>query len=138
MKNICLPTFTQNENKYILKHDATPIGIVYYSTLSFDGTGNVCKKISEFYEKFLTNFSKWVDIDFKNYAEKDYESDTNPRKRFRYKPFNLYFSMSGKLRDQHFFQNDIKITLFKKNVMISEKNICHIWNLKNGTLHTNR
>lgn len=138
MKNICIPTYTQNEKKYMIKHDATPIGIVYYNTMTFEGTGSICKKISDFYEKFLANFSKWIDIDFKNYAEKDYLSDSSPRKRFRYKPFNLYFTMSGDLKDQYFFETDIKITLFKKDVMISEKNIRHIWNLKNGNLHTNR
>ena len=138
MKDICIPTYTQTEHKYIIKHDATPIGIVYYNTMTFDGLGNVCKKISTFYDSFLKNFSKWIDVDFKNYAEKDYNADTNPRKRFRYKPFNLYFSMSGTLKEPHFFETNIKITLFKKDVMISEKTICHVWNLKNGTLHTNR
>ena len=135
MKNYCYPTATKKQSKRIIKHENVPIGIVYYSPLYFEGENNVCKKIGMFYVRLIENFSKWIDIDFKSYAEKDYLADDNPRKRFRYVPFQVDFDMSCNTEIKNLLQVDIIIKLKKKKKLISEKLLRHYWDLKTGNLH---
>lgn len=133
-KDFCLPTYKKLQEKNVIKHENTPIAHVFFNVLSFEGSNTACKKISLFYKRLVENFTKWVNIDFEQYARKDYLSDTNPRKKFRYIPFTLTIDMTPQIKDNTFLEVKTSVKLYKRKTMISEKNINHLWNLKNGTL----
>ena len=98
-KKICFPTYKKQQDKKTIRYENTPIAHIFYNTLTFDGSNNICQKISMFYKRLIENFTKWVDIDFEKYAKKEYLSDINPRKRFRYVPFTLYIDMSAEIKN---------------------------------------
>ena len=133
-KDFCLPTYKKLQEKNTIKHENTPIAHVFFNVLSFEGSNTACKKISLFYKRLVENFTKWVNIDFQKYALNEYTSDTNPRKKFRYVPFTLTIDMTPQIKDNTFLEVKTSVKLYKRKTMISEKNINHLWNLKNGTL----
>ncbi len=135
MKTITLPSVCNQNEKIILKYENTPIALILYNTLYFEGDNKICNKIALFYAKLTEKFSVWVNNGFEKYAKKDYLSDTNPRKKFRYVPFELKYEMYSEIKNEFFLEVIIKITLSKRKNKISEKNIIHFWNLKNGSLH---
>ena len=138
MKEICTPTFLRTNEKYVLKYENTPVAIVYCENVTFGGEGAVCSKISAFYSGMTERFTKWVKGYFEEYAKKAYISDQNPRKRFRYTPFELKYKVNSSIREDNYMDVSVDVLLFKKKKLISEKNIRHTWSLKNGTLRVTK
>ncbi len=138
MSDIYLPTIDQDKKKIIQKHNNTPIALIYFDTVTIQGENKICKKIRAFYVKLTEKFTKWINTDFEKYAQNCFEADTHPRKKYRYTPIELKYTMTSEIINQHFLAVDTKITLSKRNNVLSKKQLKHIWNLKTGNLHTKK
>lgn len=133
-----IPTIKREKKKIIQKSNNVPLAVIYFEVITIDGENRVCKKIRAFYEKLFERFSRWANGEFEKYARKCYDEAEMPRKRYRYKPIELRYVMDCETAEDRFLVVDTKITLFKGKNLVSEKRIKHIWDLRNGTLHTKR
>lgn len=134
MKNICLPEISRVQNKIIQKYENTTIALIFFDLATVSGSDKICKKIGNFYDKLFGRFQGWVNNDFENYSKNQYINDNDPRKKFRYVPYELKFLSTASISEQNMLNIHLKITLSKRKDVISEKNIYHRWNLKSGTL----
>lgn len=137
MKKVCFPTVCEKCENYVIKHDNTPVAHTSFKTLLFDGDNKVCKKMRIFYQKLFCSFKKWTQTDFSDYVLADYDSDKNARKKYRYAPFYLDFFMQHSIIDKTYVEVKLFIRLKKKNKILSEKNVIHLWDIKNGALLKN-
>ena len=135
---VYVPNVKRDKKRIIHKTNGIPIAVINFDIITIDGENKVCRKIRGFYEKLFERFSKWVNEDFEAYAKKCYEEDSTPRKRYRYNAVELKYEMEYEIADERFLIVDTVIRLFKENNEISKKKLKHIWDLRNGILHTKR
>jgi hypothetical protein len=134
MKNIILPTLIPDNQKYVLKYENTPIANIIFKTINVEGDGKIVKKIGLFYERLTKKFADWANGNFKTYAERSYEADTNPRKKYRYRPLSLCYDMSADIIKNTYLSVEINITLIKEGKTVGRRKINHLWDLSKGIL----
>ncbi len=131
MKDIALPSAFISNTKQILKYENTPLVNLSFDSIYFEGESKPIKKLNDFYEKMSNSFSSFATEAFYNFAVSDYESDQNPRKKYRYVPFDLCFQIKAQDQSHSRLCVHIKITVSKRKRIIAEKSITHLWTVSN-------
>ena len=134
MKKHTTPKAVREKNKYTLKYDNTVIANVRTDVLTFENENKVSSKMARFYERFISNFVRWSQNDFYKYAQQEYDSDTNPRKKYRFVPLKLRLEMFDEQTNDNSFKIKIIITMSKNKTHASKVEAVHVWDLQNGTL----
>ncbi len=131
MKEIALPSAFISNIRQILKHENTPLVNLSLDSIHFDGEMKRIKKLNDFYERISNAFFGFANEDFYNFAVSDYESDQNPRKKYRYVPFDLCFQIKAQEQSHSSLCVHINITVSKRKMIIAEKSITHLWTVSN-------
>lgn len=134
MKNTPRPTLVPSKQKYVIKNENTPIANITLNIIDVKGDGKTVKKIGSFYEKLAKRFADWANGSFKAYADRCYESDTSPRKKYRYRPLCLSYNTSADIINDTFLAVAIDITLTKDGKLVGRKKLHHLWDLSKGLL----
>lgn len=134
MKTVCIPKITQTNQKNVFKYENTPIAFITYTTLNIDGESKLCEKINEYYARLTQKYANWVTKSFKKYAEHEYLNDNHPRKRFRYKPLCLSYTMLYEVINERYLGVEIQVSLTKNGSPIGNRQLNHLWDLSNGYL----
>lgn len=134
MKNTPLPTLVPSKQKYVIKHDNTPVANIILNLVMVEGESKAIKKIGAFYEKLARKFADWANCNFKTYADRCYESDPSPRKKYRYRPLSLTYNTSAEIINELYLAVEIDITLTKDGKLVGRKKLHHLWELSKGLL----
>jgi len=134
MKQFNPPDIVYKSVQSTLKQGITPIASLSVKTILLQSPKKPIIKVSGFYQRHVDNFLKWSESVFTDYAKKDYDADTNPRKKYRYTPFLLSYDTKHEFINDHILKITIEIILSKNKSIISKKEIPHCWNLLSGTV----
>ena len=134
IKKISLPTISEHNTSYIIKYENTPIAQITNKIINLEGENKNIKKINSFYDSFAQKYDFWCNSSFETYASDDYINDTNPRKKYRYRPFLLEFDMTYEELTEKHLKIITQVRLSKNRKLISKKELCHVWNISNATL----
>ena len=134
MQKNALPEIVQKSEKLIQKCDGTTVAVIELCYFELSGDDRVTKRLNGFFTRITNKFKKWVDKDFSSYAADTFVCDANPRKRFRYAPYLLKYSLEAQIgeNDTLFFRADA--LLQKNGSVLAEKRLCGGYRLKNGKL----
>ena len=138
MKEFPLPDIGRNRKNYTYKYESTVIANITVDTFTVEGDSSVHKRLSRFYAGMVEKFSLWVRSDFEAYARNAYATDADPRKKYRFIPFELCYKSDCKVENERFLFVDVTVTLSRKKKEIARKQVKHIRDLKNGRLISNR
>lgn len=134
MKDISLPIFDRSRKKFIHKYDNTIISTVVIDVFTLEESNSIYKKISGFYNNLSENFLKWANSDFEKYAKNIYISDDDPRKKFRFAPFEVCYYTKACIENGKSLIVDISVTVSRNKKIIAKKEYKQTRSLKNGRL----
>ena len=134
MKNIVLPKITSKTERKTLRFENTSIAFVCFETLQISPSTKINQKIEKYYSLLLNKYTTWINTQFFKHTVQIYNSDNSPRKRFRFKPFLLEFSMNYEFINNRFLSIEINVRLTRNNQSLGYKQLNHLWDLSNGLL----
>ena len=134
MKEITLPILNRSRKKFINKYENTVLSTVVIDVFTIEESNAVYKKLSKYYNSVLENFLKWANSDFEEYARNVYISDDDPRKKFRFAPFELCYYTNARIESKNKITFDISVTVSRNKKTVAKKQYKQIRDLKNGKL----
>ena len=129
MKNITpIKAMTTTMHRCI-KYESTPIINLSLDSIVFEGESSVIKKLNDFYERFSNSFLEFSQNKFYEFALSDFSSDENPRKKYRYVPFELILRITKYEQNNNIFCVNMEVSVFKKRKKLARKTISHNWKI---------
>ena len=137
MKDIAIPSVVISNTKHILKYENIPLVNLSLDSICFEGDTKQVKKLNFFYERLLNVFSIFAENKFFEFALNDYIDDENPRKKYRYVPFDLILQITTQEQYNKLCIN-IKVSVSKRRKILAEKTISHCWSIGKRNVYLSR
>ena len=137
MKDITLPSAFISNTKQTLKYENTPVVNLSLDTICFEGETKNIKTFNVFYERLLNGFSAFAQNKFYDFAVNDFITDENPRKKYRYVPFDICFQITSQEQNNKLCIN-IKVSVSKRRKILAEKTISHCWSIGKRNVYLSR